>query len=165
MRLRCGRNPIQAMLCGEKPVLDRGGPRAAANHAAQARRGDKPRPDWRSWPDGSGARQARQGASMARTRGGMAQATSGSTQPCYTRFAKFVEVQTKKMRGASIFSGVVSSRHSHERTDAKTPPLMTTLATLNLRRGMTDSKRLLVYALKAANSRTPGRATSSGDTT
>ena len=29
---------------GEKPVLDRGGLRAAAHHAAQTRRGDKPRP-------------------------------------------------------------------------------------------------------------------------
>ena len=40
MRLRCGRNPIKARRGGEKPVLDRGGPRAAAHHAAQARRGD-----------------------------------------------------------------------------------------------------------------------------
>jgi hypothetical protein len=74
MRLRCGRNPIKARITGEKPVLDRGGPRAAANHAAQARRGDKPWPDWRSRSDASGARQARQGASMTRTRGGVATA-------------------------------------------------------------------------------------------
>jgi len=74
MRLRCGRNPFTARLTGEKPVLDRGGPRAATHHAAQARRGDKPRPYWRSRSDASGSRQARQGASMARTRGGVATA-------------------------------------------------------------------------------------------
>jgi len=74
MRLRCGRNPIMAGRGGGKPVLDWGGPRAAAHHAAQARRGDKPRPDWRSRSSASGSRQARQGASMARTRGGVATA-------------------------------------------------------------------------------------------
>ena len=72
MRLRCGRNQKMAGRGGEKPVLDRGGLRAAAHHAAQARRGDKPRPDWRSRSDASGSRQARQGANMDRTRGGVA---------------------------------------------------------------------------------------------
>lgn len=66
--------------------------------------------------------------------------------------------------GSSVspfLSGGGESRLAHERTDAKTPPLMAMPATRDFRRGLTDSKRFVVYALKAAASRTPGRASGS----
>ena len=59
--------------------------------------------------------------------------------------------------------GGSESRPAHERTDAKMPPLKSMYATTDLRRGRADSKRLLVYVQKAANSRTPGRASGSGE--